>query len=82
MFYVGINSDGKIFHSFAIQQEDYSSNMSSSYTWTGLIQCRHQFRVVAFTSKGPGEAANLMLSTLPSNGNLKLLLIFMLLIII
>ena len=68
VFYVGINSDGNIFHDFAIQQEDSSSNMSSSYTWTSLIHGRHQFRVAAFTSKGPGEAAKLMLLTPPSNG--------------
>ena len=30
-----------------------------SYTWSGLIQGRYQFSVVAFTGVGPGEAANL-----------------------
>ena len=39
-----------------------------SYTWTDLIQGRYQFSVVAFTRVGPGEAASLMLSTLPNNG--------------
>ena len=41
--------------------------MESSYTWSNLIQGEYQFSVVAFTSKGPGEAANLTLSTLPNN---------------
>ena len=76
MFYVGINSNDSIFHDFAIQQADNSSNMSSSYTWTSLIHGRHQFRVVAFTSKGPGKAANLMLLTPPSNG-INLIILFM-----
>ena len=39
-----------------------------SYTWSGLIQGRHQFSVIAFTRVGPGEVASLMLSTLPNNG--------------
>ena len=42
--------------------------MESSYIWSNLIQGEYQFSVVAFTSKGPGEAANLILSTLPNNG--------------
>ena len=69
VLYVGINSEGKILHGFAIQQESSSSNRSS-YTWSNLIQGDYQFSVVAFTSKGPGEAANLTLSTLPNNGKL------------
>ena len=70
VFYVGVTLEGEIFHSFAIQQIDNSSdNTESSYTWSDLIQGRHQFSVVAFTSKGPGEAASLMLSTLSNNGN-------------
>ena len=69
VLYVGINSEGKIFHSFAIQQESSNSNRSS-YTWNNLIQGEYQFSVVAFTNKGPGEAANLTLSTLPNNGKL------------
>ena len=45
--------------------------MNSSYTWprNNLIQGEYQFSVVAFTSKGPGEAANLMFF---SNGKLML----------
>ena len=61
VLYVGINSEGKIFHKFTIQQESSSSNRSS-YTWNNLIQGEYQFSVVAFTSKGPGEATNLTLS--------------------
>ena len=79
MFYVGINSDGKIIHNFAIQnihKEDNSSNIRSSYVWTDIIPARHQFSVVALTSKGPGEAATLMLSTLPDNSKLKVLFIY------
>ena len=52
-----------------MQQIDNSSDSTeSSYTWTDLIQGRHRFSVVAFTSKGPGEAASLILSTLSNNG--------------
>ena len=68
MFYVSVNSEGKIFQNFTIHnihKEDNSSNIRSSYVWTDLIPTRHRFSVVAFTSKGPGEAATLMLSTLP-----------------
>ena len=69
MFYVSVNLEGEIFHNFAIQQIDNSSDSTESlYTWTDLIQGRYQFSVVAFTSKGPGEAASLMLSTLSNNG--------------
>ena len=42
----------------SINQSEY--NNVSLYTWTNLVyQGRYQFGVVAFTSKGPGEAANL-----------------------
>ena len=49
--------------------------MRSSYTWSKLIQVDNQFSVVAFTSEGPGEAANLTLSTLPNNSKLLLFLL-------
>ena len=42
--------------------------MESSYTWSNLIQGEYQFSVVAFTSEGPGEATNLLLSALSNNG--------------
>ena len=44
--------------------------IDSSYTWTDLIHGNYRFSVVAFTNKGPGEAANVMLSTLPNKGEL------------
>ena len=70
MFYVGVTLEDEILSNFAIQQINNSSdNTELSYTWNNLIQGRHQFSVVAFTSKGPGEAASLMLSTLSNNGN-------------
>ena len=35
-----------------------------SYTWNNLVyRGRYQFIVVAFTSRGPGEAANLTFNT-------------------
>ena len=57
------NNQGSLYIKFAIS------------VWTNLIPARHQFSVVAFTSKGPGEAVTLMLSTLPDNSKLKLLLL-------
>ena len=48
--------------------DNSSHSIESSYTWTDLIQSRHQFSVVAFTSKGPREPATLMLPTLFTNG--------------
>ena len=65
VFYAGINPEGNILQSFIIKVD---SSIESSYTWHGLTQGRHQFNVVAFTNKGPGEAASLMLCTLPNNG--------------
>ena len=36
----------------------------SSFTWTNLAyRGRYQFSVIAFTSQGPGEAANLQFNT-------------------
>ena len=49
---------------------------SSSYTWTDLTQGHYQFNVVAFTSKGSGEAASLMISILLNNGVLKIIAIY------
>ena len=41
-----------------------NSNSESRYTWTNLsYQGRYQFSVVASTSKGPGEAATLIVDT-------------------
>ena len=38
-----------------------------SYTWTNLVyRGSYQFGVVAFTGKGPGEAANLPFDIIPS----------------
>ena len=65
---VGLQSE--TFYNNSILKVDNSGSycMESSYTWSNLIQGEYQFSVVAFTSKGPGEAANLMLSTLLNNG--------------
>ena len=47
----------------SMNQSADNSSAESSYTWTNLIhRGRYQFSVVAFTSQGPGEAANLMLN--------------------
>ena len=58
-----------MFYNFTILVAD-NSIIESSYAWTDLIQGEYQFSVVAFTSKGPGEVANLilLLSILPNNG--------------
>ena len=37
------------------------------------MQGEYQFSVVAYTNKGSGETASLMISTLPNNGMLILL---------
>ena len=59
-----------MFYNFTILAADNSS-IESSYTWTDLIQGEYQFSVVAFTSKGPGESASLMLSlSMLPNGKL------------
>ena len=55
-------------YDFTILQVDNGGGSILSYTWTDLIQGRYQFRVVAFTRVGPGEATSLMLSTLLKNG--------------
>ena len=41
-------------------------NTESFHTWTNLIQGDYQFIVVGSTSTGPGEAASMMLSIMPS----------------
>ena len=75
MSYIAINSQLEVFYDYAILQVDNTcSSTEPSYTWSNLIQGNYQFSVVAFTIKGPGEAANLMLSTLPNNGKLILYL--------
>ena len=68
--YSVVSLQSKTIYDYIILQVDNSCSCSieSSYTWNNLIQGEYQFNVVAFTSKGPGEAANLMLSTLPNNG--------------
>lgn len=53
-------------------EADKCGCIEASYTWSDIIQGEYQFSVVAFTSKGPGKAANLMLSTRPSNSKLRL----------
>ena len=63
MSYIDTNSEGS---NSDIQNVGINSCIESSYTWTNLIQSNYQFSVVAFTSKGQGEAAILILdSTLP-----------------
>ena len=47
-----------------------TSSVNSSYTLSSIPRGRYQFSVVAFTSRGPGEAASFALSTLPDNGML------------
>ena len=47
---------------------------SSSYTWTDLTQGQYQFSVVAYTSKGSGETASLMIFIL-NNGTLIIIII-------
>ena len=75
MSYTATNSQREVFYDYAILKVDNTcSSIEPSYTWSNLIQGNYQFSVVAFTSKGPGEAANLMLSTLPNNGKLILYL--------
>ena len=65
------NTQPVTFYNFTIVQVDSTcSSIESSYTWNKLIQGEYQFSVVAFTSEGPGEAANLSLSTLLNNGKL------------
>ena len=46
------------------------SCIESSYAWTDLTQGEYQFSVIAYTGIGPGETASLMISTLPNNGML------------
>ena len=73
MSYISTNTQYEILHNYTILQVDNTcSSNELSYTWSNLIQGEYQFSVVAFTSRGPGEAANVMLSTLPSNGKLML----------
>ena len=57
-------------YNFSILRVDNGGDIILSYTWTDLIQGRYQFSVVAFTRVGPGEVANLTLSTLPTNGKI------------
>ena len=71
MSYTATNTQLEIFYNFTIVQVDNTcSSIESSYTWSNLIRGEYQFSVVAFTSEGPGEAANLSLSTLLNNGKL------------
>ena len=72
MSYIATNLQHKAFYNYTILLVDSSCSCSivSSYTWTDLIQGEYHFSVVAFTNKGPGEAASLMLSTIPNDGRL------------
>ena len=71
MSYTATNPQQEKLYNYTILQVDNTcSSIESSYTWDNLIQGEYQFSVVAFTSKGPGEAASLMLSTLPNDGKL------------
>ena len=75
MSYIATNTQREIFHNYTILQVDNTcSSIELSYTWSNLIQGEYQFSVVAFTSEGPGTAANLTLSILHNN-NGKLTLI-------
>ena len=65
--FTGTNSKDEIVNNSFIQTVYTNSTINSSFTWSNLIHGEYQFSVVAFTSKGPGEAANLMLF---SNGKL------------
>ena len=48
----------------SINQSANNNSAESSYTWINLVyRSRYQFRVIAFTSQGPGEAANLPFDT-------------------
>ena len=48
----------------SINQSANNNSPESSYTWTNLVyRGRYQFTVIAFTSQGPGEAANLPFDT-------------------
>ena len=67
--YIATNAQHEIFYNYTIIQVDNTcSSIESSYTWNNLIQGEYQFTVITFTSKGPGEPANITLSTLPNNG--------------
>ena len=69
--YSVVSLQSEIVYDYIILQVDDSCSYSveSSYTWRNLSEGEYQFTVVAFTSKGPGEAAGLTLSTLPNNNN-------------
>ena len=60
----------QFYNYYVVQQVDSSNDINSSYTWTDLSQADYQFSVVAFTNKGAGETARLMLPRLPINGKL------------
>ena len=49
-------------------QVDNGGSNELSYTWNDLIQGTYQFRVVAFTRTGSGDADTLILSTLFNEG--------------
>ena len=49
-------------------QGDNGGSNEFSYTWNDLIQGTYQFRMVAFTRTGSGDAATLILSTLFNEG--------------
>ena len=67
--YSVVDLQSETFYDYSILKVDNSCSCSieSSYTWSNLIQGEYQFSVVAFTSEGPGEAANSILSTIPNN---------------
>ena len=47
-----------------VQSADINSSINSLYTWSNLIrEGRYQFRVVAFTTEGPGPAETLTYNT-------------------
>ena len=76
MSYIATNPQRENSYNYTILQVDNTcSSFELFYTWNNLIQAEYQFSVVAFTSEGSGEAAILMLSTLPNNGKLTMQLI-------
>ena len=69
--YIGTNSEGEIIYdSIILQVNNTCSSTESSYTWTNLTQGEYEFSVIAYTSKGQGETASLMISILPDYGKL------------
>ena len=75
--YIGTNPKGEIIYdSIILPVNNICSSTESSYTWTNLTQGEYEFSVIAYTSKGSGKAASLMISTLPNYGKLIIIVTF------